>query len=82
MSRRAVMAGVNDHSAQNSLPPGWSKSNPSVSYLELIDQLRDDLQNKLGVRQTPTLLGQENRQDLPVLAPWDTSARPGHKRAS
>jgi caspase domain-containing protein len=51
-----------------------TQSNPSVSYLELIDQLRDDLQNKLGVTQTPTLLGQENRQDLPILAPWDTSA--------
>ena len=49
-------------------------SNPSVSYLELIDQLRDDLQTKLGVTQTPTLLGQENRQDGAVLAPWDTSA--------
>jgi hypothetical protein len=45
-----------------------------VSYLQLIDQLRDDLQNKLGVTQTPTLLGQQNRQDGPVLAPWDTSA--------
>lgn len=51
-----------------------NQSNPSVSYLQLIDQLRDDLQNKLGVTQTPTLLGQENRQDWPVLAPWETSA--------
>jgi hypothetical protein len=51
-----------------------NQSNPSVDYLQLIDQLRDDLQNKLGVTQTPTLLGQESRQNLPVLAPWDTSA--------
>lgn len=51
-----------------------NQSNPSVSYLQLIDQLRDDLQNKLGVTQTPTLLGQQNRQDGSVLAPWDTSA--------
>lgn len=51
-----------------------NQSNPSVTYLELIDQLRDDLQNKLGVTQTPTLLGQENRQGGAVLAPWDTSA--------
>lgn len=27
MSRRAVIAGVNDYSAQNSLPPGWSVGN-------------------------------------------------------
>lgn len=51
-----------------------NQSNPSVSYLELIDQLRDDLQNKLNVTQTPTLLGQENRQGGAVLAPWNTSA--------
>jgi hypothetical protein len=51
-----------------------NQSNPTVTYLELIDQLRDDMQNKLAVAQTPTLLGQENRQGLPVLAPWDTSA--------
>jgi hypothetical protein len=36
-----------------------TQSNPSVSYLQLIDQLRDAVQNKLGVTQTPTLLGQE-----------------------
>jgi hypothetical protein len=47
-----------------------NQGNPTVTYLELIDQLRDDLQNKPGATQTPTLLGQENRQGLPVLAGW------------
>lgn len=51
-----------------------NQSNPSVTYLQIIDQLRDDLQNKLGVTQTPTLLGQENRQNGAVLAPWASSA--------
>jgi hypothetical protein len=45
----------------------------AVSYLELIDKLRDEVQNQLGKSQTPTLLGQQNRMDETFLAGWDTS---------
>ncbi len=47
-----------------------NQSNPSFNYLDLIDQLRTDLQSNLGVTQSPTLLGQENRQSEVFLAPW------------
>jgi hypothetical protein len=46
------------------------------SYLGLIDLLRDDVQNKLGDTQTPTLLGQQNRVDEMFPAGW-TSSKPG-----
>ena len=35
--------------------------------------VRDAVQNKLGVTQTPTLLGQETAMNSPILAPWDIS---------
>lgn len=50
-----------------------TQSNPSISYSDLIDQLRNDLQNNLNATQTPTLLGQQNRMDDAFLAAWDQS---------
>jgi len=49
-----------------------SQSNPSLTYLDLIDQLRSDMQT-LQVTQTPTLLGQQNRASESFLAPWIAS---------
>lgn len=48
-------------------------SGVDVSYLTLIDGLREDAQNTLGAAQTPTLLGQENRMDENFLAGWNSS---------
>jgi hypothetical protein len=50
-----------------------TQSNPSVSYRDLIDQLRDDIQNSQQFTQTPTLLGQQNRMDAAFLAGWAAS---------
>lgn len=49
------------------------QTGPAISYRDLVDWLRDDLQNTLQVTQTPTLLGQENRMDETFLAGWTTS---------
>lgn len=48
-------------------------SAPSITYLDMIDQLRSQMQD-MSVSQTPTLLGQENRMSENFLAPWNTSA--------
>lgn len=48
-------------------------SGSQLSYLDLIDQLRADVQNTLGATQTPTLLGQLNRMNEGFLAGWTTS---------
>jgi Caspase domain len=48
-------------------------SQPSIDYIDLINQLRAQAQG-LNVTQTPTLLGQENRMNDVFLAPWTTSA--------
>jgi hypothetical protein len=50
-------------------------SGSQLSYLDLIDQLRADVQNTLGATQTPTLLGQLNRMNEGFLAGWTTSVR-------
>jgi Caspase domain len=50
-----------------------TQSNPSVTYSDLIDQLRDDIQNNQKQAQTPTLLGQENRMGEAFLAGWTQS---------
>jgi Caspase domain len=50
------------------------QSGAEISYSDLIDQLRSDLQNNLQVLQTPTLLGQQNRVGESFLAPWEASA--------
>jgi hypothetical protein len=47
-----------------------------VSYLDVIDRLRNDVQNVLNESQTPTLLGQQNRMEENFLAGWNTS-KPG-----
>lgn len=47
------------------------------SYRQLIDQLRDDVQNKQNVSQTPTLLGQNNRMDELFLAGFTQSKLTG-----
>jgi hypothetical protein len=49
-----------------------NQSAPSVTYTEVIDQLRQQMIS-LNVSQTPTLLGQENRMDEVFLAPWNAS---------
>jgi hypothetical protein len=114
MSKRAVVAGVNDYSTQTSLPPGWSVGNLSCCVADaqsmrallqdafLFDEvnvLTDAAASRDAIIQSinemlaasgpgdvacfvysghggrfPTLLGQENRQDDPILAPWDISA--------
>ena len=51
-------------------------SGSQISYLDLIDQLRTDVQNNLGKTQTPTLLGQQNRMGEGFLAGWNAS-KPG-----
>lgn len=51
-----------------------NQSGAAMTYLQLIDQLRDDVQNNQGVSQTPTLLGQQNRTSESFLAAWATSA--------
>lgn len=48
-------------------------SQPSIDYLDLINQLRAQAQ-AMNVTQTPTLLGQQNRVNEVFLAPWTTSA--------
>jgi hypothetical protein len=50
-----------------------NSSNPSATYREFVDELRSDIVN-LGLSQTPTLLGQENRMDEVFLEAWNTSA--------
>jgi hypothetical protein len=50
-----------------------ASSGADISYLDLIDKLRDEVQNNLGKSQTPTLLGQQNRMDENFLAGWNTS---------
>jgi hypothetical protein len=45
----------------------------AVTYLELIDQARDEVQNVLSKPQTPTLLGQQNRMGETFLAGWNSS---------
>jgi Caspase domain len=50
-----------------------TQSNPSVTYSQLIDQLRGDIQNSQNISQTPTLLGQQNRMDDAFLAGWTQS---------
>jgi hypothetical protein len=50
-------------------------SGSQLSYLDLIDQLRADVQNTLGATQTPTLLGQLDRMNEGFLAGWTTSVR-------
>jgi hypothetical protein len=50
-----------------------NQSSPTISYLDLIDRLRDDVQNTLLLTQTPTLLGQQNRMNENFLAAWTTS---------
>lgn len=51
-----------------------TSSNPQVSYRALVDSLREDMMTNLGLSQTPTLLGQENRMDELFLAPWSSSS--------
>ena len=46
---------------------------PSITYVQLVDQLRTAVSN-MGLTQTPTLLGQTNRIDEVFLAPWTASA--------
>jgi hypothetical protein len=50
-----------------------ASSGTGISYLDLIDKLRDEVQNQLGKSQTPTLLGQQNRMDETFLVGWNTS---------
>jgi Caspase domain len=48
-------------------------SGTAISYLDLIDKLRDEVQNQLNKQQTPTLLGQQNRMNENFLAGWTQS---------
>jgi hypothetical protein len=48
----------------------------SLSYLDMIDALRDEISNTLNLTQTPTLLGQQNRMGEMFLAGWNQS-KPG-----
>jgi hypothetical protein len=44
-----------------------------ITYSDLIDQLRNDIQSNLNATQTPTLLGQQNRMGDAFLAGWAQS---------
>ena len=50
-----------------------SASNLQITHRALVDSLRDDMANSLGIAQTPTLLGQQSRMDEYFLSPWSSS---------
>ncbi|WP_051967456.1 caspase family protein [Kitasatospora mediocidica] len=67
-------AGGNGHGGlTQGLLDVFNQSDPQVTYRQVVDRLRTDMQG-IGLTQTATLLGQQNRMDENFLAPWTTSA--------
>jgi hypothetical protein len=56
MVKRAVLAGINDYSQQNSLPPGWSVGNLQCCIAD-IKSMQDLLTGAFGFDEVNTLVG-------------------------
>jgi hypothetical protein len=70
-------AELSDHGAlTRAIIDTVNASGSQMTYLELVDSLRSDMQNTLNLSQTPTLLGQQNRMGEGFLAGW-VQSKPG-----